>query len=129
MSARRAARDRRPRQAITRPGDFPRALSIGACAEVWADPQTDGQPARAVPRYRSVRRRYRTAVHHWRLNHHTTEVETTRPGFWSLEDGPEVTERNLAQAGCTTDDLEQLRAEALALLERAHTNDDRTIPA
>lgn len=133
MSGRRAARDRRPRPVTARPGDLPAAFRIGALVEVWADPATDGQMARAVPRYRSTRRRYRSALAHWRLTH--LDRGPLRPGFWSLEDGPELTERNLSQAGCTLDDLDRLRAEAAELLEQARSSsaelsvEERTIRA
>lgn len=115
MSARRAARDHRPAPVHVPAGSMPAALRVGMCAEVWASDDTNGQPARLVPRYRSTRQRFQNALRYWQREH---SGDRAIWGFWSLDDGDQLAIGRLAALGLTVDDLSRLRDEATELLAR-----------
>lgn len=102
----------------------PRALLLGCCREVWST-------AEGIRADRECRANYMRALQWWRA-----EVDPTfSPGIsgnrWSVHsfgcldrhsgsyaDIDAVIEERFGAAGCTLDDLPELRGEARALLER-----------
>lgn len=93
-------------------------LTLGCCADVWALTRpASAREAIAVPSYRSTKTRYRAVLQSWREQ--TGEPATSPvpgPGVWTFHRPPQGAVDLLDQLDLTADDLEQLRAEATALL-------------
>lgn len=121
MTARRQARSRDLSGNVTASGGVPRSLLIGRCIEVWSGPNVKNhRPAlSAFRRWGVVRRRWLEDA----------GVESVADGcalipvggLWSigyLTD--EAQGKRLARAGVTVDDIDDLRAEAIDLFDRAN---------
>lgn len=120
MTARRQAKSRNLSSTVTASGGVPRSLLLGRCIEVWSGTGIfDLGPAQSAFRRWSVAR-------HWWLD--TAGIESTAEGcalipvggLWSVEYlNDEWQDMRLARAGATAADIDDLRAEAMDLFDRA----------
>ena len=107
MSARRQARARTPAPSRTG-GEIPRALLIGRCIEVWANPADRFDHWSADMRFGSARTAWLEAVGRGDMDPQTV-ISDHAP--WSITDQPE----RLATTGCSIAELAALRTEAESL--------------
>lgn len=107
----------------------PPALLLGPCAEVWAD-----DPNGPLPR-RHAAARWQVARRQWYADRGDTTPRQPQRG-WSIEclqwygqaesigrPLAQIVAERFAEAGCTTDDIPQLREEARALYARPEKED------
>jgi hypothetical protein len=116
VTERRRARAKAPM--AERAGVVPASLLIGACVEVWADPE-------AKSRQFSAFRRFSDARNAWASAHDVGPGELPSSSTWSVEflsyrgqaervgrPVEELVAERLGKAGCTVDDLPALADEA-----------------
>lgn len=135
MTARRSARDHRPRPATvshTVPGALPRVLAIGACVDVWLPGKkvdgTDREASEVFERASALCFQVERYVRGWGPN-----CSGLGPDAWSLDgrtrpagrlrplavdsDGEDAGRARLAAAGLSLSDLPALMREARELID------------